>query len=260
MDYGYLVVEGPHEIEFVGRLLKRKGLRRIVKIDNLDPFWAQSKLIPKSFPIGGDLMKRMPVPVFFQNEEYSIAVQNAMGVNQISTTINSTVANVDSIPEELKGIGIIIDADYNNDGGLSKFNEIKNEIGANIQLPNGPGDILNGDTNSGIYILPNNNENGTLENILISCAELVYPNLFDLSSNFVNNVNTEQLENNDKKDFVKQSGFNKAFVGCIGNVLRPGKAIQVSIQDNKWVSDDTIEIENVQLFSDFLYNLFNFDN
>jgi hypothetical protein len=258
MEYGYLVVEGQHEIEFIGKLLKRKGLRRIVKVGSLDPFW--TKLIPKSFPYGGDLNKRMPVPVFFQNDVYSIAIHSAIGEDQISTTINSTIANVDSIPEKLNGIGIVIDADYNNDGGIAKFKRIKNEIGLSLKVPNQPGDILNGNTNSGIFILPNNNDNGTLENILISCAELVYPNLFDLSSNLVKNVDRDQLEHNDKKDFLKPSGRNKAIIGCIGNVLRPGKAIQVSIQDNKWINDNTIEIGNIKLFCKFLYNLLKIDD
>jgi len=66
VKYGYLVVEGPHDIEFVGRLLKEvHKLKRIVKIDKLNSYWTDSPIIPKIFPPNGDLMKRMPVPAFF---------------------------------------------------------------------------------------------------------------------------------------------------------------------------------------------------
>ena len=71
MNYGYLVVEGPHDIEFVGCLLKKvHKLKRIVKNNELDPYW--NLIIPKTFPPDGDLRKRMPVPAFFQNDNLQL--------------------------------------------------------------------------------------------------------------------------------------------------------------------------------------------
>lgn len=40
---------------------------------------------------------------------------------------------------------------------------------------------------------------------------------------------------------MREQDKNKAIVGCITNVMKPGKANQVSIADNDWVSERTIE-------------------
>src|SRR5437899_2602972 len=48
MEHVYLVVEGPHDVEFIGRLGRPLGLRRIPMKDDVDPFW--QKLIPSAFP------------------------------------------------------------------------------------------------------------------------------------------------------------------------------------------------------------------
>ncbi len=42
--YGYLVVEGPHDIEFVYRLLRPFGLNRIRFEADLDPFFGVKDL------------------------------------------------------------------------------------------------------------------------------------------------------------------------------------------------------------------------
>ena len=56
--YGYLVVEGPQDVEFVYRLLSPLGMRRIRLEADVDPFL--SPLIPHDYPPKGDLQKRMP--------------------------------------------------------------------------------------------------------------------------------------------------------------------------------------------------------
>ena len=43
--YGYLVVEGPHDVEFVYRLLSPFGMSRVRLEKDLDPFF--SPLIPR---------------------------------------------------------------------------------------------------------------------------------------------------------------------------------------------------------------------
>jgi len=56
----YLVVEGPHDIEFVGRFLKIGGLSRIKQLADLDAAFA--RLVPRDFPHRGDLLKRVRLP------------------------------------------------------------------------------------------------------------------------------------------------------------------------------------------------------
>lgn len=73
--YGYLVVEGPHDAEFVYRLLSPFGMKRVQLVANLDPFFVELTRI--EYPPDGDLEKRMPVPLFLQSATHAVAVHRA---------------------------------------------------------------------------------------------------------------------------------------------------------------------------------------
>ena len=256
MEYGYLLVEGYHEIEYVGRLLKYRAITRVKKIENLDPFWSKSQLIPRTFPYGGDLLKRVPVPVFFQNDEISIAVQCSTGLEKILDTLKLTLANMPEITEEVKGIGVIFDADYKDNAAKDRYAKIKEELVPILNLPDNPGQVLDNDLKSGVYIFPDNLSKGTIETMLLECGSVVYPDLIKSATTFVDSINIGSYVKNDRKDFQKPSGREKAIIGAMGSVLRPGKAIQVSIQDNKWLNEDSLKIDKIKALDLFLSKLF----
>lgn len=52
----------------------------------------------------------------------------------------------------------------------------------------------------------------------------------------INGVNQKIASEDDLPEI-----WNKAKVGCIANVMKPGKANQVSIADNDWVSEKTLK-------------------
>lgn len=257
MEYGYLVVEGYHEVEFVGRLLKNRSLKRISKRVALDEFWA--RIANVNYPPDGDIVKRVPIPAFFQNNEYSIAVQSAIGLSQLLRTLVATLMNHDVLLQDAVGIGIVLDADYDQGGANVRFMQLKNDVerSSPLTMPDEPGNVRKGPPNSGIFIFPDNGNNGTLETILLECAEVAYPNLLTGARTFIHQVNLDELKSEDKKDLVKPFGRDKATLGCVGNVLRPGKAIQVSIQDNRWVSRETLRLPKIIAFKKFLTELFN---
>lgn len=258
MKYGYLVVEGPHDVECVGRLLKLKNIKRVRLLEKLSPYWRRNGLASWNFPIKGDLLRRIPVPTFFQNEEYSIAVHNVGGYTKIPSTLNDTVKNIDDFYTEIAGIGIIADADYHDNGAYHRFHELKDALGDSTEWPEEPGKVTNGKPKRGIFIFPNNNDNGTLETVLLKCAQQVYPGILDGAENFVNRVNIDKLPRKDSKDFIKPSGKDKAKAGSIATILRPGKAIQVSIQDNNWISEQTIHLPEINALNQFLIDLLEF--
>ena len=39
----------------------------------------------------------------------------------------------------------------------------------------------------------------------------------------------------------REQEAKKAIIGCIANTMKPGKANQVSIADNEWITEDTLE-------------------
>ena len=257
MKYGYVIVEGHHDAEVIGRFLRRKKLIPITRLGELDQYW--KFLVPKSFPVDGDLMKRVPVPLFFQNNSYSIAVHIAGGDSrEIKKILKVTLENRDTLLGDVVGVGITIDADYGNNGAIGRFNQLKKELTDLIKFPKYPGKVLSAKPKTGIFIFPDNKNKGTIENILLKCGQRVYSGLLSGATNFVDNVNLNLLNENDKIDFKKRSGRDKAKIGCVANILRPGKSVQVSIHDNDWISDQTVGIIEVAELKRFIEELFEF--
>lgn len=85
------------------------------------------------------------------------------------------------------------------------------------------------------FVFPDNENEGNLENLLLQTAESVYPELFALASKYIEEASAYQ------KKLKKDQNAKKAKVGCIANVMKPGKANQVSIADDDWISEKTLK-------------------
>ncbi|MBP0017124.1 MAG: hypothetical protein J7647_06130 [Cyanobacteria bacterium SBLK] len=261
MKYFYFVGEGPHDIAFLAKLIKKSfGLSTITKLENLDSFWLP--LIPRTFPNpeDDDLLKRLPVPHFLQNDDFSIALHSANGIEKIVATLEESLAVIDDL-SKLLGIALILDAD-GKETPLERFNSLIQKLSISSELPDLSefvdfreselGQVKQNEKRFGVFIIPNNKDSGTLEEILIECAKTNYTNLYELAENYLSSVDLESLTKSDKKAFKKPAGRNKAIVSSISSVLKPGKAIQVSIQDNRWIDSVTLKLENIVLIREFI--------
>jgi hypothetical protein len=257
MHYVYFAVEGPHDVEFVGRFLKLHGLKRVQHKPRLAPFW--EPLLPTSWPSppgSTDLLKRVPVPVFFQNQDVSVAIDSVTGDSQLLTSvlyIRSTVSQPGG--EELHAIGVVLDYSDQDISAMARFTTIANGLAAEkLPLAPAPGQVIAGPPRLGIFVLPDNATAGTLEDLLIECAEQQYPRLLASARAHVESVKAEvpPYDESDLVYFLKPAGRRKAVVGSIGSVLRPGKAIQMSIQDNRWLDGEALELPRVKMFRAFV--------
>jgi hypothetical protein len=258
MRYVYFAVEGPHDVEFVARFLKLHGLKRIQHKDQLAPFWVP--VLPTTWPSprgSTDLMKRVAVPAFFQNEavSVSVAIDAVTGDSQLlssAVNVRSTVNQPGA--DELHAIGIVLDSDQKVSAS-ERFARLSKELAAKqLPLAVAPGRVVEGPPRLGIFVLPDNVSAGTLEDLLIECAEKQYPQLLASARSHVDSVKAEvpPYAKDDLVDFLKPAGRLKAVVGSIGSVLRPGKAIQMSIQDNRWVDGEALELPRVKMFREFV--------
>lgn len=233
MKHAYFVVEGPHDVEVVGRLLGERGYRRRRDFAGLDPYWG--RLVPRTFPIDGDLLRRVPVPVFFDTMDWSVAVHSAIGVHAVGKTVRTSLLALGP----LDGLGVVIDADYEV-SARQRWEALRATIPVD-DCGEAPGIVGTGSPRAGIFVLPDNARAGTLEDVLLACAEKTYPKLLGSVRLLVDGLDLRDGETfrdkADRSDFEKPSGRAKAIVGCVGSVLRPGKSIQVSIQDNRWLRD-----------------------
>jgi hypothetical protein len=252
--YGYLVVEGPHDIEFAARLLREYGLRRITYKRYLEPFW--EAVIPKIFPINDNLLKRVPVPVFLENETHSIAIHGAQGITRLVEMLDETCAVLNH--NQIASYGFILDADVEHPP-QQRFSSLLVELkkqDIDLPIPANPGEVAGTHPSFGIYVLPDNQASGTLEDILLQCAQVNYTSVFDAARNYLQEIEPSQFTPGDLQEYNKPAGQKKAHVSTIASILKPGKAIQVSIQDNRWLEGESMIIPSVAAVRDFLVKLF----
>jgi hypothetical protein len=252
-NYGYLIVEGQHDIAFISRLLRPFGLKQVNKKSLLDPFW--DVLIPKSFPVNDDLQKRVPVPAFFENETRSIAIHPAEGITRLAETLNETLSLINR--ELLAGYGFFLDADdlSPQEGFEALVNELRRyevSVPASLKL----GEVTNAKPLFGIFVLPDNQNQGTLENILLETAEINYAHLSSAAKAYIESIDSDQFGKHDLDEFKKPAGQKKALLSSMASILKPGKAIQNSIQDNRWLEGESENLPAVKAISTFLMRLF----
>lgn len=248
--HGYLVVEGPHDTEFLARLLGMWGMHRVQNIRDLEEFW--HPIVPRTFPYQGDLLRRVPVPVFLRNQTHSIAIHSASGHTRIPQTLQETSV---SLREPLNSIGIFLDADT-QDSINQRFTDLSNEItGFGLETPPSPGEVTNSVPSLGIYIFPDNQNPGTLEDLLLEAGEVNYPALRAAAVKYVDQHPDLELDQRDLEEIQRPAGRNKAYLASMTGILKPGKAVQTSIQDNRWLEGKALKLRRIQAVLAFLRGL-----
>lgn len=154
--YYYFIVEGVHDTAALSRYLTEKDMKLVRNIEQVDSFW--QRIIPLNFPYNGDLLKRMPVPTFYENSTHSIAIQTAEGDSGIARTFIS-LSNLNS--EKLAGIAIFCDADSKpaKDSYQSLLNRLHDEVDADyhsIFEKAAFGKVTKENLNFGVYVFPHN--------------------------------------------------------------------------------------------------------
>jgi hypothetical protein len=68
-------------------------------------------------------------------------------------------------------------------------------------------------------------------------------------------INDTSLVPDDLREIQKPAGRHKAIISSVASILRPGRAVQVSVQDNRWRHDSALSVPRVRAIQDFLTNL-----
>jgi hypothetical protein len=256
-----LLVEGPHDLEFCARLLKPRGFERIRELARLQSdHSAWLRLVLGSWPQGGDLLARHPVPMFFSNPtRASVAIVNAAGVDKLAAELGRSLANLDIVPS---AVGIVLDAD-GTELPAARFAALTTAIGGlevdearNLAFAPAPGLVNAGPPRCGVFIMPDNQNAGTLEDLLLDAAEAAYPQLKASAADFVSVASAlPQLNRSDLREYQKPAGPKKAIAAAMASILRPGKSIQVSIQDNRWLGPESLMLPRIAALKNFLEEL-----
>ncbi len=251
----YLLVEGPHDVEFIGRLLKWWACKRIQLLKRVDPFW--HPLIPKVFPHLDDLLARVPVPTFFETTDLQVAVSVAVGDSKIARILRADLTVPSFCVDELDAIGLVLDADDKTprDRWQALSRAIQLPPNLHMTLPAEPNTVARANPRFGALVLPGDGTRGSLEDLLIACGKIVYPQLLRKAQTYVRAVDGRArrgIGSAALTDFDTSSGRKKALFAAMTAPLRPGKAMQVSIQDNRWLSEATRELPSVRACLSFM--------
>lgn len=240
--YVLIGVEGNHDQAFLKRVLRKLlGFTEWdKKLDTLDPLWR--KFIP-TYPAKGDYYKRLDMPSILYKDDLSIAIYVGEGSNLRSNLIDK-LSNLDT--NAFSAFAIIADADNKTPDEISKYycDGFKEYF---PNFPNQAGAMIKGSPNLGIYILPNNSDQGVLDTLLCECGEVAYPVYMQRAKDYINQFSEIEWKRFDK---------DKATIATVVSVLRPGKTNTASIADNEWISNSTMQqIDSIKSFVIFLSNL-----
>lgn len=250
----YLAVEGHQDAAFIGRLLRVGGFQLVIRKPDLDP--AFSRLVPARFPQGDDLLKRVPVPFFYQKEDHAVALHPAGGESEL---VSRALVALPEIPVPVGAIGFVLDADDQRTPER-RLAELAGQVSRKSRtpgfaLPKAPGRVDEGPPRCGVFVMPDNVNPGTIEDLLLECAEVHYQDLLEQASSYVQSVDRTRLSESDLAEIAAPAGSKKARIAAIGAVPKPGKAIQNSIADNRWLDGIAAERPKVAKFRAFLRDL-----
>lgn len=105
--YGFIAVEGPHDVEFIRGLLRPFGLHRVQYLKDLDS--RLRTLVNHDYPAGGDLLRRHSVPLFLSSTTHALAIQQAGGHSGLVRTVKDPWELVEF--DTFSGVGLILDSD-----------------------------------------------------------------------------------------------------------------------------------------------------
>lgn len=262
MRYGYLVVEGPHDVEVVGRLLKPLGLSLLRHLDQLDGYLLP--LVPRSFPAADkDLLKRVEVPSFFGNAQQVIAVRSAGGdgVSKLATALKAPLT-LDRWAQSFAAIGLLLDAD-----AQPAEQRLRQLLAALVHElsplwePSAFGAAVARSTPRwGTYVLPNNRDPGTMEDLILEAAQVHYSTLQGVAAGYVRAVCEPEvmtsLKASETKELRAPAGVKKATLSTMASALKPGKAIQMALQDHRFLEAEALQQPQAAALQRFLIDLF----
>ena len=105
------------------------------------------------------------------------------------------------------------------------------------------GQVIQDSPRMGIYILPNNKDQGVLEHLVTQCGSLAYPDYMEKAEAYIQQFLDEDNQLLSPYTHLKWKPFDreKALIATVVSVLQPGCTNTVSIAQDKWISEETLK-------------------
>jgi len=260
----FILVEGQQDILFIGRLIQSLGVPSVENVEQISSVWSPLIDTSRLTEHRGRLKtgsSGLPMHVLFsgacfQSEQHSVVIQKAGGRGTLfRRTLQSMNTLLDGGLQGLGAVGLIPDSDDDPTAIRQSCEQILKDT--SLLTPIRPANVAYGKPNTGIYTLPRPTDCGATEDLMLDCAQLIYPTLHAAAIQFVDSVEKTcpPFEAVDLMEINSPHGRSKAVVGCISSFLRPGSTIQVSILRDRWVSRNTVSLPRIQELVSFLKSL-----
>jgi hypothetical protein len=247
MRIDFVTVEGVHDIAFVQRILNVFGFEQKRLLGEIPP--ALSRLVPRSFPVNPqkDLTRRVELPHFHAREDHWIVVFGAGGDSLVVEALATGLYTLRDANTEPSSIGLVLDADNAEPAEqlrsrCAEWTEKSedNELLRLYPFPPCLGISTTGKCPFGVFVMPDNVNRGSLENILLRQAADVYPVLYGKAASFIQNIKASDGAIPSGSELTREGRHEgKAVLHAMTSVLKPGKTLQASISSraHHWVPD-----------------------
>jgi hypothetical protein len=260
----YILVEGQQDILFLGRLLQTIAVPDIQNVEDISKVWGPLIDSRKRTEHRGRLAAGQPgleiyqlfPGVCFQNATHSIVVRKVGGRGrEFRRNLEGINVILDGGLASLFAVGLVPDADDNPQGVRQSCEAAFGAV--RLPVPPAQTNLHKGQPNTGIYALPRPGETGAVEDLMLDCAQSVYPSLRNNALVFIDSIDrtSPTFTPEDLAEINGPRGRVKAAVGCISSFLKPGSTVQVSILKDRWVSSSTITLNRVAALVSFLKEL-----
>ena len=260
----YILVEGQQDVLFLGRILQTIGVSDVRNVDDISSVWAplvntgrltEHRGLIDAGRQGLDIHQLFN-GVCFQTGTHSLVVRKVGGRGrEFRRNLESINSLLDGGLASLIAVGLVPDADDNPKGVRQSCEAALRAVG--LTVPQDQDNLHFAQPNTGIYALPRPTETGAVEDLMLDCAQSVYPTLHDGALAFIDSID-KALPSFTPEDLAEINGPRgrvKAAVGCISSFLKPGSTVQVSILKDRWVSPTTITLPRINAILTFLKDL-----
>ena len=193
----------------------------------------------------------MPFPEIYSHPERgdTFGVEVASGDGALLDTLRTALDNNEAAT--FASLSLVLDTDLQTEA--ERFAAFRSKIdawnaqglkderpGFPLAFPDHPNAVVAGAPRVGIYLLPGDGEQGTLETILLACAAHRHPDLHARALALITQTDESFPTDADPdplKALRRGSGRAKAHCGVIGNVFKPGASLSVSLRETAWLPE-----------------------
>ncbi len=186
-----------------------------------------------------------PPPSCLSNKDDFLLIRSLEGIDRILGTV--TLPLLESIPYD--ALGIVVDAnEVGVDRRLQSFR--KHFTSLNEQVKHlAPGKVIDGSPRIGLWIAPNNQDDGSMDDLLIQWIEQDRRKLVSTGKRFI-----ESLKKLESESFTKHQ--SKAILGAIHQCVKLGASLAVSLWESKcWLNTDVQTCQPLHALQKFIEEL-----